>query len=135
MQNRIKSKKYFSAQQYQNFGKIQHYTSAKEQNRFIQRNKKDILRRDTLRISVAAIQRCTVKKVYLKILPPVYLHIIKGYLCYKTITSQYVSSEAQVKDFFVSQKSSVLFLRYSSFCIFNHPLIYQICDVMTSISK
>ena len=47
-----------------------------EENRFIQRNKKEILRRDTLRISVA-VQRCTVKKVSLKILPPVYLHIIK----------------------------------------------------------
>ena len=35
------------------------------------------LRRDNLQISVAAIQRCTVKKVSVKILPPVYLRIIK----------------------------------------------------------
>ena len=27
-----------------------------------------------------------------------------------------------------------LFLRYSSFCIFNHPIIFQIYDVMMSIS-
>ena len=29
-------------------------------------------------------------------------HIIKGYLRYKTITSQNVSSEAQIKNFFIS---------------------------------
>ena len=29
-------------------------------------------------------------------------HIVKGYLCYKTITPQNVLSEAQVKDFFIS---------------------------------
>ena len=40
---------------------------------------KKILRRDTLRISVAVIQRFNVKKVsfIFKILPPIYLHIIK----------------------------------------------------------
>ena len=27
---------------------------------------------------------------------------LKGYLCYKTITSQNVSSEAQIKNFFIS---------------------------------
>ena len=37
-------------------------------------------------------------------------------------------------NFFVSWKSYVPFSRYSSFCIFNHPVIYQICDVMRSIS-
>ena len=52
---------------------------------------------------------------------------IKGNLHYKTITSQTVSSEAQVKNFLILRKSYVLFLRYSSFCIFNHPMIYQIC--------
>ena len=30
------------------------------------------------------------------------------------------------------QKSSVLFSRHSSFCIFNHSMIYQICDIMMS---
>ena len=52
-----------------------------EQSRFTQRKKK-ILRKDTLPISVAAIQRCTVKKVSrgkkgVKNLPPVYWHITK----------------------------------------------------------
>ena len=42
--------------------------------------------------------------------------------------------EAKVKNFFVSSKSYVPSLRYSSFFIFNHPLIYQICDVMMSIN-
>ena len=50
------------------------------------------------------------------------------------ITSQNVVFETQVKRFFVSQKSYVPFSRYSSFCIFDHPIIYQICDVMMSIS-
>ena len=62
------------------------------------------------------------------------LMIFKGYLRYKTITSKNVSSEAQVKNFFISQKSYVPFSSYSSFCIFNHPMIFQICDVMMSIS-
>ena len=42
-------------------------------------------------------------------------------ICYKTTTSQYVLSAAQVKNFLIFQKSYVLFSRYSSFCIFNHP--------------
>ena len=57
--------------------------------------------------------------------------ILKGYLRYKTRTSQNVSFEAQVKN---SQKSYVPFSRYSSFCIFNNPKICKICDVMMSIS-
>ena len=44
-----------------------------------------------------------------------------------------VSSEAQIKNFFVSWKSYVPFSRYSSFCNFNHPMIYQICDIIMSI--
>ena len=58
-----------------------------------------------------------------------------GHLHCQTITSQNVPSEAQVKNFSVSYKSNVPFLRYSNFCIFNHPMIYQICDVMMSISS
>ena len=58
----------------------------------------------------------------------------KNYLHYKTIASQNVLSETQVKRFFVSKKIYVLFSRYSSFCIFDHPMIYQICDIMMSIS-
>ena len=41
----------------------------------------------------------------------------KGYLCCKTITSQNVSSEAQVMNFFISRKSYVPFSRYPSFCV------------------
>ena len=63
-----------------------------------------------------------------------HLVFIKGYLFCRTITSQNVSSEAQVKDFYVSWKSYVPLLRYSSFCLFNNPIIYQICDVMMSTS-
>ena len=55
-QNQIKSRKYFSAHQYQNFRKFQHQTSTMEQNK---ETKKKSLGRDTLRISVVA--RCTVK--------------------------------------------------------------------------
>ena len=33
-----------------------------EQNRFIQRNKKKILRKDTLRTTEAVVQRCSVKQ-------------------------------------------------------------------------
>ena len=49
--------------------------------------------------------------------------ILKGHLRYKTIISQNVSSEAQIKNFFISQKNYVLYSRYSSFCIFSHPMI------------
>ena len=59
---------------------------------------------------------------------------LKSYLRYKTTTFQNVSSEAQIKNFFISKKNYVPFLRYSSFYIFNHPMIYRICDVTMSIS-
>ena len=39
--------------------------------------KKKILRKDTVRNSEAVGARCSVKKVSLKISPPVYLHMIK----------------------------------------------------------
>ena len=32
------------------------------------------------------------------------------------------------------EEKLVPFSRYSSFCTFNHPMIYQTCDVMMSIS-
>ena len=53
--------------------------------------------------------------------------IFKGYLRYKTITSQNVSSEAQVKNFIILQKSSVLkifklFLGLNIFKISSHDL-------------
>ena len=40
------------------------------------------------------------------------------------ITSQNVSSQSQVKFFFISQERYIPFSRYLSFCIFNHPMIY-----------
>ena len=55
--------------------------------------------------------------------------LVKGYLRYKMITSQDVSSEAQVKNFFYFVEKLC-----SGFCIFNNSTIYQICDVMMSIS-
>ena len=58
----------------------------------------------------------------------------KGYLHCKMITSQNVSFDARVKNFVIFQKSYIPFLRYSRFCIFDHSMIYQICDVMMSIS-
>ena len=42
--------------------------------------------------------------------------------------------KAQIKNFFISKKNYVPLSRYSSFYIFNHPLIYQISDVTMSIS-
>ena len=60
--------------------------------------------------------------------------LLKGYLHYKTITSQNVLSEAQVKNIFILWKYYALFSRYSSFCIFNHRMIYQICDVISIIT-
>ena len=40
----------------------------------------------------------------------------------------------KLRVFFILWKRYVLFSRYSSFCIFNHLMIYQICEVMMSIS-
>ena len=59
---------------------------------------------------------------------------LKGYLRYKTTTSQNVPSEAQIRNFFISKKNYVPFSRYSSFRIFNHPMIYQIREVTMTIS-
>ena len=56
--------------------------------------------------------------------------LLKGYLYYKTITSQNVLSEAQFKNFFILRKCYAPFSRYSSFCIFNHWMIYQACAVI-----
>ena len=40
-------------------------------------------------------------------------------------------SEAQLKNFFILCKSYAPFSRYSSFSIFNHLMIYQICHVIS----
>ena len=57
---------------------------------------------------------------------------MKSYLHCKTITTEHVSSEEQVYIF--SSKAYVLFSRYLSSCIFNHPLWYQIFNIMARIS-
>ena len=67
MQNRIKSRKYFSIHQHQNFN-IKHLQWSKVD---LPKEEKKILRKDTLRISVAAVWRCTVRKRSLKNSPPV----------------------------------------------------------------
>ena len=41
------------------------------------KTEKKLLRKDTVRVSEAVIRNCCGKKVSLKILPPVYLHIIE----------------------------------------------------------
>ena len=41
---------------------------------------------------------------------------------------------ATKKNFFLSWESYVLFSRYLRFCIFNHLMIYQICDIMMNIN-
>ena len=51
-----------------------------------------------------------------------------------TITSKNVSSEAQVKIFLFRKKVMFRSQDNSSFCVFNHPMIYQICAVMMSMS-
>ena len=67
----------------------------------------------------------------------------ESYLRHKTITSQSVSSEVQVKNFFIlfQKKRYVPFSRYSSFCSFNHPFYYSIlslfltcCSFLSSFS-
>ena len=52
---------------------------------------------------------------------------IKGYPCYKKITSG--SSEAHVKNFLI-RGEIIVCSWYSSFSIFNYPMIYQICNLM-----
>ena len=63
----------------------------------------------------------------------VQLQIFKGYPLYKTITSQIVSCEVQIKNFYFVEKSCSA-LKIFKFRIFSHPMIYRICDVMMSIS-
>ena len=60
---------------------------------------------------------------------------VKGYLRYKMITSQNVLFEVQVKKFFYFVEKLCSVLEIFKFCVFNHPLIYEICDVMMNISS
>ena len=67
----------------------------------------------------------------MRIIKKYWYWLLKGYLYYyKTITSQNVLSEAQFKIFFILRECYAPFSRYSSFCIFNHCMIYQICAVI-----
>ena len=56
--------------------------------------------------------------------------ILKSYLHCKMTTFQNVSCETRLNFF----KGYVPFSRYSSFCSSDHLIIYQICDVMMSVS-
>ena len=78
MQNWVKSRKYFytPVSKFQKISTLNICDGAKQIYPKKQTNKQKILRRDTLQISVAAVWRCTVKKLFLKILVPAYLHII-----------------------------------------------------------
>ena len=49
------------------------------------------------------------------------------------LTSSLKVISATKKNFFLSWESYVLFSRYLRFCIFNHLMIYQICDIMMNI--
>ena len=72
--------------------------------------------------------------LYRIVLKNLLMAIFKVYLYYKTITSQNVSSEAQSKNFFDFVEKVCFVLKKLKFCIFNQRMIYQICDVMISIS-
>ena len=71
---------------------------------------------------------------WFKVILPILTNIFKGYIHYKTITSENQLSNTQVKKFFILWKSYVPFSRYSSFRVFNQLMIYQICDLIMSIS-
>ena len=60
---------------------------------------------------------------------------LKGYLCYKMITSQNVSSEARDKNFFIFRKVIFRSEDIQVFVFSIIPVIYQICDVIMNISR
>ena len=60
---------------------------------------------------------------------------LTGYLRYKTITSQNVLSEPQVRNFLFHRKFMFRSQDIQVFYIVNHLMIYQISDVMMSIRK
>ena len=84
MKNRIKSRKYFSAHG-TTVSKFQE-TSAMEQIRFIQINKKNVPRRDILQILVAIIPRFNVKRC------PLSLKFCHLFIC---ISLKYMSCSGQ----------------------------------------
>ena len=79
MKNRIKYRKYFSAQQVSKFEEISTLNICDGAKQIYPKKQKNLLRRDILRILVAVIPRFDVKKVsfFFKISPPVYLHVVK----------------------------------------------------------
>ena len=77
----------------------------------------------------------TILKCYLEILTAWKLVIlIKGYFRYKMITSENVSSQAQVQNFFYFTEKLCPVLKIFKFLYFQPPLIYQICDFVMNIS-
>ena len=58
---------------------------------------------------------------------------MKKNCCYR-LPPQQDDSFARINNFVISYKGYILPSRYSSFCIFNHSMIYQIFEVMMSIS-
>ena len=134
VKNRIKNRKYFSAQQYQYFRKFRRYTSAIEQNRFIQRNKKNVPRRDILRILVSVIGRFNVKRCPLifKISPPVYLNIIKIDIMQWTTTCVNLSQSTTLsqqyftllEQFLLTISKKYILTRSTNLCSRNHSMLY-----------
>ena len=58
----------------------------------------------------------------------------KGYLHYKTITSQNVLSEVSLRSILFCRKVMLHVLDVPVFIFFNRLICYQICDVMKSIN-
>ena len=98
MENQTKSRKYFlhtSNKTSENFN-IKHLQQSKTD--LSKETKKKLLRKDTLRVSEAVIQRSCVKKVSLKILRPVYLHIIE-------IDNRYIVDKNLLKPWYQKKQS------------------------------
>ena len=100
-----------------------------EQNRFIQTSKKNVLRRDILRILVAVIRSFSVKKVpfIFKISLPIYLHVIKTYVRY-FLSNFYFSlndsSSKTVKNVFYFIQKALFVLEIFKFLYFFLPVFF-----------
>ena len=105
-----------------------------EQNRFIQTNKKNVLRRDILRILVAVIQRFDVKKVSftlkfrhlficmsLKLMSAIFYQIF--------IFHQMIALQKLLKMLFISSKKLFSFLRYLNFFISFFPSFFPVSQI------
>ena len=105
-----------------------------EQNRFIQTNKKNVLRRDILRILVAVIRRFDVKKVsftlkfrYLFICMSLKLMSAIFYQIF--IFHQMIALQKLWKMLFISSKKLFSFLRYLNFCISFFPSFFPVSQI------